>query len=169
MAFLGRLGRLLVIYVKTFAFVLFLIAVAYLVFSTPSYNNKECLPLNPRRSNIESLCKSVLDGNKRVTTYASQFAWCRRSDYISEDYYISLLSNTSSSASTKCNNFLSNSGYLFHEITAEERSFPLAFSILIHENIEQVIVIIYYFVIRIIIQLQATKANPIDATAMILP
>jgi len=131
---LGRLGHLLVIYTKTFGFALFLIAVAYLVFSTPSYNDKECLPLNPRRSNIQSLCKSVLSGNKRVTAYASQFAWCRRSDYILEDYYISTLSN----ASSECNNFLSKNGYLSYEITAEERSFPLAFSIMIHENIEQV-------------------------------
>jgi len=134
MAYLGRLGRLLVIYVKLFAFVLFLIAVAYLVFSTPSYNKKECLPLNPRHSNIQRLCKSVMEGNKKVTAYASQFAWCRRSDYLSEDYYISTLSN----ASSECNDFLSKKGYLSYEITAEERSFPLAFSILVHENIEQV-------------------------------
>ena len=138
MAYLGRLGRLLVIYVKTFAFVLFLLAVVYLVFSTPSYNNKECLPLNPRRSDIDSLCKSVLEGNKRVTVYASQFAWCRRSDYIPDDYYVSMLSN----ASAQCSNFLSKNGYLSYKISAEERSFPLAFSIMIHENIEQVILII---------------------------
>jgi len=134
MAYLGHLGRMLVIYVKTFAFVLFLCTVAYLVFSTPSYNDKECLPLNPRRSNIQRLCKSVVDGNKKVTNYASQFAWCRRSDVMSEDYYVSMLSN----ASSECSNFLSKNGYLSYEITAEERSFPLAFSVLIHENIEQV-------------------------------
>ena len=144
MAYLGRLGRLLVIYVKTFAFVVFLITVAYLVFSTPSYNYKECLPLNPRRSNIHTLCKSVLDGNKRVTAYASQYAWCRRSDYISEDYYISTLSNVS-----KCSNFLSKNGYLSHEITAEERSFPLAFSITIHENVEQVMSLVLDSVLRV--------------------
>ena len=135
MASLGGLGRLLVIYVKTFAFALFVITVAYLVFSTPSYNNKECLPLNPRRSDIHTLCKSVMDGNERSTDFASQFAWCRRSDYITEDYYITTLSNMSSN----CNHFVSKNGYLSYAITAEERSFPLAFSILIHENIEQVI------------------------------
>ena len=131
------------IYVKLFAFVLFLLIVLYLVFSTPSYNNKECFPLNPRRSNIEHLCKSVLDGNKRVTAYASQFAWCRRSDYVSEDYYISLLSN----ASARCSNFLAKNGYLSYKITAEERSFPIAFSIMIHENIEQVTLIVLRCVI----------------------
>jgi len=134
MAYLGRLGRLLLIYVKTFAFALFLISVVYLVFSTPSYNNKECVPLDPRRTNIEHLCKSVLDGNKKVTAYASQFAWCRRSDYISEDYYMSLLPN----ASAECNKFLLKNGYLSYKITAEERSFPLAFTIMMHENVEQV-------------------------------
>ena len=144
MAYLGRLGRLLVIYVKSFAFALFIITVVYLVYSTPSYNDKECLPLNPRRSNIRRLCKSIMTGNKKVTAYASQFAWCRRSDYVSEDYYISKLSNVSS----ECNNFLSKNGYLSYNITAEERSFPLAFSILIHENIEQVTTIAYYIVIR---------------------
>jgi len=140
MAYLGRLGRLLVIYMQTFAFVLFLIVVVYLVFSTPSYNDKECLPLNPRRSNIEHLCKSVLDGHKKVTAYASQFAWCRRSDFTSEDYYISRLSN----ASAGCNDFLSKNGYLSYKITAEERSFPLAFSIMIHENIEQVTLSLFH-------------------------
>ena len=135
MAYLGQLGRLLVIYVKTFAFVLFLCTVAYLVFSTPSYNDKECVPLDPRRSSIQRLCKSVLDGNKKVTAYASQFSWCRRSDSISEDYYISTLSN----ASSECNNFLLKHGYMSYEdVTTEERNFPLAFSILIHENVEQV-------------------------------
>jgi len=138
MAYLGRLGRLLIIYVKTFAVALFLITVVYLVFSTPSYNNKECLPLNQRRSNIDSLCKSVFSGNKKVTAYASQFAWCRRSDYIPEDYYVSKLSN----ASVECHNFLSKNGYLSYKITAEERSFPLAFSIVIHENIEQVMTVV---------------------------
>jgi len=137
MAYLGRLGRLLVIYVKTFAFALFLLSVAYLVFSTPSYNDKECLPLNPRRSNIQNLCKSVLDGNKKATAYASQYAWCRRSNTLSENYYISTLSN----ASSKCNSFLSKNGYLSYDISDEERSFPLAFSILVHENIEQVMFI----------------------------
>jgi len=138
MAYLGRLGRLLVIYVKAFTFVLFLITVAYLVFSTPSYNYKECVPLNPRRSNIHMLCKSVLDGSKGVTAYASQFAWCRRTDYMSEDYYISTLSNTS-----KCHDFLTKNGYLSYDVTAEERSFPLAFSITIHENVEQVMSIVF--------------------------
>jgi len=135
MAHLGRLGRLLIIYVKTFTFAVFLCTVAYLVLSTPSYNDKECLPLDTRRSNIQRLCKSVLGGNKKVTDYASQFAWCRRSDVMSEEYYVSMLSN----ASSECSSFLSKNGYLSYEITAEERSFPLAFSILIHENIEQVI------------------------------
>jgi len=141
MACRGRVGRLLVIYVKTFAFVVFLCTVAYLVFSTPSYNDKECIPLDPRRSNIQKLCKSVMDGQKKVTDHASQFAWCRRSDFVSEDYYVSRLSNTSS----ECHSFMSNNGYLSYKVTAEERSFPLAFSILIHENIEQVmfLVVIY--------------------------
>ena len=134
MAYLGRLGRLLVIYVKTFAFVVFLCTVAYLVLSTPSYNDKECLPLDPRRSNIQRLCKSVFDGKKKVTDYASQFAWCRRSDVILEDYYVSMLSN----ATSECSSFLSKNGYLSYKITDEERSFPIAFSILIHENVEQV-------------------------------
>jgi len=134
MAYLGRLGRLLIIYVKTFTLAVFLCTVAYLVFSTPSYNNKKCLPLDPRRSNIQRLCRSVLNGNQKVTDYVSQFAWCRRKDFVSEDYYVSTLSN----ASSDCSSFLSKNGYLSYEISAEERSFPLAFSILIHENIEQV-------------------------------
>jgi len=136
MVFLGRFGRLLLIYVKMFAFVVFMCTVVYLVFSTPLYNDKECLPLNPHRSSIriQHLCKSVLDGNKRVTTYASQFAWCRRSDSVSEDYYASTLIN----ASSGCNSFLSKNGYLSYEISDEERNFPLAFSIMIHENVEQV-------------------------------
>lgn len=108
------------------------LAIFYLVFSTPNYRKKPCDPLI--RGNIQELCQSLFDGNEETIQYASKFSWCRREDVLTDfDYYSYLPEN--------CRNFTQLHGYFTHDISDDEKNFPIAFGILVHENVEQVIMI----------------------------
>lgn len=62
-------------------------------------------------------------------TSRSTFGSCRRTDKMSEDTYKDLTEN--------CTHFRTIRGYSSHVVTEEELRFPVAFSILLHENGEQ--------------------------------
>lgn len=121
--------RIFKLYGRCLVFLTVLSEIAYLTFSTPSYLEKPCDPLNA--GHVESLCESVFNGEVSVTEFASQYAWCKRSDVISDSYYQTQLPS-------ECQRFVKQNGYLSYDISKEELNFPIAFSILMHENVEQV-------------------------------
>jgi hypothetical protein len=114
---------------RSLAVILLIGAIFYLVFSTPAYLNQPCDPLIA--DNIEEFCRDVFDGNVLATARASQYAWCRRTDEKSDSYYALFLPD-------KCSEFINEGGYKAYNVTTEELNFPIAFSILMHENVEQV-------------------------------
>lgn len=78
----------------------------------------------------DSLCQSIFDGSSLSLAYAERFPWCSRHDIIHDSDYV---------IKTKdCHSFIASHGYLDHSVTEEEVEFPIAFSILMHENLEQV-------------------------------
>jgi hypothetical protein len=121
--------RIWKLYGRCLLFLALLSIIAYLLFSTPAYLDKSCDPLNS--GNVESLCQSVFEGEKSTVDYASKYAWCRRRDVIPDDYYQTQLPGG-------CQKFIRDNGYMSYNVTSEEREFPIAFSILMHENVEQV-------------------------------
>ena len=58
-----------------------------------------------------------------------KYRWCFRSDTITEDDYIMQTKN--------CDSFKEKHGYHLQKVTKEELEFPIAFSILMFENVEQ--------------------------------
>jgi len=132
------LTRRLRLYSSYLSLVTVLSAIAYLVFSTPSYLLKPCDPLE--NGNIEELCHSILVGDVDIISYASKYAWCRRQDIMSDAYYQSLSPDS-------CLRFIEDNGYRSHNVTKEELNFPIAFGILMHENVEQVRVILCVFML----------------------
>lgn len=78
----------------------------------------------------ESFCDSIFEGSAPSVAYAEQFAWCNRRDVMHDGDYLSLTKD--------CRRFVTERGYLDHPVTDEELEFPIAFSILMHENVEQV-------------------------------
>ena len=68
--------------------------------------------------------------SKKHTSSAPSLKWCRRHDAISDFSYLEMASN--------CSNFIKQRQFNRHPIKKEEKDFPLAFSILMHSNVEQV-------------------------------
>ena len=60
---------------------------------------------------------------------ASQYAWCLPENAMLEYDFIKATEN--------CGDFIKHRGYDLPEVSAVERDFPLAFSILMYENVEQ--------------------------------
>ena len=75
-------------------------------------------------------CAAAFQGNEKEIVYAKQFKWCTRQDAISDGDYVDVLT-------ANCDKFRQNFGYESYQVTPEERDFPIAFSILMHENVEQ--------------------------------
>lgn len=78
----------------------------------------------------ESLCESIFEGSLPAIEYAKGFSWCRRNDLLSDADYLSITKD--------CWRFIADHGYNLHPTSDEELHFPIAFSILMHENVEQV-------------------------------
>lgn len=78
----------------------------------------------------ESFCQAIFEGSSSSIAYAEQFPWCNRHDVIHDSDYLSLTKD--------CHRFVTEHGYLDHPVADEELEFPIAFSILMHENVEQV-------------------------------
>ena len=74
-------------------------------------------------------CDRLFRGDSQEITYAEQFKWCMHKDRISDDQYVDL--------TRRCSWFKSNYGYTGYTVTDDEQDFPIAFSILMHENVEQ--------------------------------
>lgn len=87
--------------------------------STKSSNSSSYRPIN---------CTAVFQEKSEIE-YANQFKWCNRQDQITNSHYIEITQS--------CDNFKDMFGYLNYEVTQEENDFPIAFSILMHENVEQ--------------------------------
>lgn len=98
-----------------------------LLFKSDILSARPCPPLFLQN---DSFCRSIFDDNPTSIDYGKLFTWCRREDVITEDDYLHMTSD--------CGQFLANHGYLDHPISEEEKAFPIAFSILMHENLEQV-------------------------------
>ena len=121
------------------------LALVYLVFSRPgALNNVIMGPCPPvwtpggmgngsMYSGVEVLrpvdCAAAFQGDQREIDYAKQFKWCSRLDAVSDEDYNVLTAN--------CDSFRKDFGYESYEVTPEEKDFPIAFSILLHENLEQ--------------------------------
>ena len=91
---------------------------------------KDCLPLS-RMEELQDnhLCHGILNGYPDAIAYAKEFTWCRRQDVKSESYYID--------AAEDCQKLLAD--YNTHKVTPEEKKFPLAFSITMHDDVEQMV------------------------------
>ena len=74
-------------------------------------------------------CDRAFDGDAKEIQYASEFKWCSDPNKITEKKYIELTNN--------CAAFKEQFGYLSYNVSKEEEEFPIAFSILMHENVEQ--------------------------------
>ncbi len=74
-------------------------------------------------------CQNILMGDVYEIYKAKSFSGCTLFDYSEDDYYIE--------ASKKCDDFLHRGGYLEHTITEDEKEFPIAFSILVYEQVHQ--------------------------------
>jgi len=119
--------RKFLLFITAFPSFIFLI---YITLSLPNYRNKPCTPiLQITESHDESLCRDVMKGRPPAISFASQFTWCRRNDEMSEEGYMTVTKD--------CSQFRDEYGYSKHTVSQEEKDFPLAFSILMHENLEQ--------------------------------
>ena len=110
----------------------------YIAPSKPAFLQKKCPPVlgksfasRQEYGDIERPvdCSAVFEATPSELEYASTFKWCRRSDAITDKDYLDLTAN--------CDTFLQHGRYNDYEITKEEKDFPLAFSIIMHENVEQ--------------------------------
>ena len=80
---------------------------------------------------LHGLCRQLFSGDDVTVALANQYEWCDRSDdVITETDYVIETKN--------CSSFAANRGYLSHHVTIDELEFPVAFSILMYENVEQV-------------------------------
>ena len=132
----------------TYSWSCVLIVICWLVISPPSYKlvtKDACPPVGYEAVNqhlyIDSgipespstvrpvNCNAIFRGDPEEITYASQYQWCRRPDALYEKDYLLLTRN--------CDHFRSLHGYMNKTVTHEEERFPIAFSILLHEEPEQ--------------------------------
>jgi len=67
--------------------------------------------------------------NRNHSSNIPSYKWCYRRDTITDYHYSKLASN--------CSMFLKHRNYNRHQVTSKEKKFPLAFSILMHTNVEQ--------------------------------
>ena len=74
-------------------------------------------------------CSAIYQGHDAPLPVPSSTKWCRRRDVISDADYVLRAAN--------CDSFVNNRGYHSHHVTAEERDFPVAFSILMHTDVER--------------------------------
>lgn len=127
-------------------FIVFILFIFYLVLSTPWYCLKPCMPHNiPNHYEYDVMCHDVLTGRFDAIAHVSSYAWCHRNDIITDEQYLKRTQD--------CKKFLKNLHYNEYIVTEEEKNFPLAFSILTHENLEQterweILISIVIFLIR---------------------
>ena len=110
----------------------------YIASCKPAFLQKKCPPVlgtslvsKQEDGNNERPvdCAAIFEAVSSELEYAASFKWCRRLDMITDRDYLDLTSN--------CDAFLKQRHYHDYEITTEEKDFPLAFSIVMHENVEQ--------------------------------
>ena len=76
-------------------------------------------------------CKLIIDGDKNETAKASNYSVTRpRKEELNPDDYINMTSN--------CSAFIHNRGYIMSSLTKVENDFPIAYSLLIFKDINQV-------------------------------
>ena len=89
--------------------------------------------LTQSRQNLTAVrpiyCDRAFKGDKEEILYTAKFKWCLNCNRINDENYIEITKN--------CDAFKKQYGYLDYNITKEESDFPIAFSILMHENVEQ--------------------------------
>lgn len=126
----------------------FVVSVAtfyWLVLSEPNYaikrsipcpdilrgeQSRASLPANQTAASRKVDCAAIFRGDQNEVAFASQYKWCKRYDVTSGTDYEHLARD--------CEAFKQSRGYLKYELAEEEIDFPIAFSILMHEQAEQV-------------------------------
>ena len=74
-------------------------------------------------------CAAIFAQDEVELEKSRQYRWCSRSDEISDDDYLVLTKN--------CDSFKEKHGYHLQKVSKEELEFPIAFSIVTYENVEQ--------------------------------
>ena len=77
-------------------------------------------------------CKLIIDGNQKEIRKANKFGKrsLMRQENLSDGDYINMTRN--------CSKFIQRRGYIMSELTQEEAEFPIAYSILMFKDVEQV-------------------------------
>ncbi len=83
---------------------------------------------NPRLQHVN--CKAMFEGNDEEIRRAKEIMSNNRKDTKTASDYIRMTSN--------CESFVKNRGYITQPLSKEEHEFPIAFSILVYGDIEQV-------------------------------
>lgn len=74
-------------------------------------------------------CEKLIAGDVAEVNFTSKYNWCKRPSYITAKEY--------QKEAEDCDQFKSIFGYSNRRVTKEEEAFPIAFSLLTYENIEQ--------------------------------
>ena len=77
-------------------------------------------------------CKDIISGSPSHIEYARSFAGCTIGKYFTDDQYLKYIESKKD-----CDHFLNSHGFLDHTWSDEEKDFPIAFSILLYENVHQ--------------------------------
>lgn len=77
----------------------------------------------------DAVCNGILAGQSQSISHGSSYSWCRRNDSLSDAEYLTKTKD--------CKKFITAMRYNDYTVTEEEQNFPLAFSIITHENLEQ--------------------------------
>ncbi len=127
-------------------FILLLLVLLFLLLSGPVRLQKPC-PLVSRHRTLDKdwkqdpgahsatdLAAAVVDCSTYFTRDGSKqlhenHNWCQPLHSLASTDYLNLVQN--------CDKFLDKRGYRFHHVTDEEKSFPLALSIVMRDNVEQ--------------------------------
>ena len=75
-------------------------------------------------------CKLIIDGDKTEIAKASNFGKISRGENIADVDFKRLTQN--------CSNFIQRNGYIMNGLTQEESDFPIAYSIMMYKDVEQV-------------------------------
>ena len=92
------------------------------------FNKNEIKSLEENYSTLYINCEHLFSNNPDSVKFALNFQQC---------YYHTLTSKDYISLADDCINFKNSLGYDRYNISEEEESLPIAFSIIFHENIEQ--------------------------------
>ena len=115
------------VYTYRYTPLLIILYVVYCTISRPSLIQFDCpdIPSLTAPQHVSDVCEQLISNDSAVVKYASQFTWCAQGEQLTE------------TLSDNCTQFQLDHGYQRFAVTSEEIDFPLAFSILVHDDVEQ--------------------------------